>query len=128
MIKFVIPFRLPSLNEYTAACRSNKYAGAKYKKQIEDSIMWVLNLIPTKITSPVVIIFTWYEQHQRRDKDNVCFAKKFILDALQKSDILPNDNNQFIEGFYDQFVYGQGSKVVVEIKSTLKIDQKEIKK
>ena len=26
---FEIPFKLPSLNEYIAACRSNKYKGGK---------------------------------------------------------------------------------------------------
>ena len=56
-----------------------------------------------------------YEQTKRRDKDNVAFAKKFILDALQKSGVLKNDNNKYILGFQDEFVYRQGDKVVVEI-------------
>ena len=52
----------------------------------------------------------------KRDKDNVAFAKKYILDALQKSGILPNDNNKYIAGFIDTFVYEKCDKVVVEIK------------
>ena len=72
-------------------------------------------MLSEKIDKPVYIKFIWYEQNCKRDKDNVAFAKKFILDALQKSGILPNDNNQYVLGFQDEFVYRQGDKVEVEI-------------
>lgn len=116
MIKFEIPFRLPGLNEYTRENRSSKYGGNNEKQKIEDDILWILKSVRTRIYKPVRIKFTWHERERRRDKDNVAFAKKFILDALQKSEILPNDNNQYILGFQDEFVYGQGDKVVVEIE------------
>ncbi|MEG0486126.1 MAG: hypothetical protein RR576_11840, partial [Oscillospiraceae bacterium] len=112
---FTIPFRLPGLNEYTKACRGNKYAGAKFKSDIEDSILWLLKAQRWKITKPIHITFIWHEATRRRDKDNVAFAKKFILDALQKSGKLPNDNNDYIDSFADDFVYGKGDSVVVEI-------------
>lgn len=116
MIKFTIPFRLPSLNDYTDENRANKHAGNKVKQKTEEDIMWILKSVKTKIDKPVYIKFIWYEQNRKRDKDNVAFAKKFILDALQKSEILPNDNNQYILGFQDEFVYRQGDKVEVEIR------------
>lgn len=115
MIKFTIPYRLPGLNEYTRENRRNKYGGSKVKQETEEGIMWILKSVKTQIDKPVRIKFTWYEQTKRRDKDNVAFAKKFILDALQKSGILKNDNNQYVLGFQDEFVYRQGDKVVVEI-------------
>lgn len=59
--------------------------------------------------------FIWYEQTKKRDKDNVAFAKKFILDGLVQAKKLINDNNQWVMGFSDGFVYGKGQKVVVEI-------------
>ncbi len=115
MIKFTIPYRLPGLNEYTKENRRNKYVGNKEKQRIEEDIMWILKAVKAQIDKPVYIKFIWYEKTRKRDKDNVAFAKKFILDALQKSRILPNDNNQYILGFQDEFVYGQGDKVEVEI-------------
>ena len=115
MIKFTIPYRLPGLNDYTKENRRNKYGGNKLKQETEEGIIWILKSVKTQIDKPVRIKFTWYEQTKRRDKDNVAFAKKFILDALQKSGILKNDNNQFILGFEDDFVYRQGNKVVIEI-------------
>lgn len=116
MIKFEIPFRLPGLNEYVNVCRNNKYGAGKFKKDIEDKILWILKNVKQKVDAPIFIKFVWYEQTLKRDKDNVAFAKKFILDALQKAGILPNDNNKYVQGFSDFFVYGQGDKVLIEIK------------
>lgn len=114
MIKFTIPFKLPSLNEHIKKVANNRYGGGKYKKDIENQIIKIVCQLE-KIDKPVYIKFTWYEQTTRRDKDNVAFSKKYILDALQKAGVLPNDNNQYVKGFEDRFVYKQGDKVEVEI-------------
>lgn len=116
-IKFEIPFRLPSLNDYIKECRNNKYGAATYKKQIENNILWVLKNVKQKVHEPITVNFIWYEGNYKRDKDNVCSAKKYILDALQKSSILPNDNNRYILGFTDSFVYNQGNKVIVILET-----------
>lgn len=68
------------------------------------------------INGTVTIHFTWHEKDRRRDKDNVAFAKKFVLDALQKCGVLLNDNNQVIAGFTDSFRYGEDYGVTVEIE------------
>lgn len=111
---FTIPFRLPSLNDYVNDCRENRYSGAKHKKEVEEAIMWVLP--KCRIECPVFFDFIWYEQTKRRDKDNVAFAKKYICDSMQKAKMLPNDNNQFVLGFSDRFVYGEGDKVKVTVR------------
>ena len=106
--------KLPSLNEYVKACRTNRYAGARMKDNMEQLIMWQLAILPY-IKKPVFLRFTWYEKNKKRDKDNVAFGKKFVLDAFQKSGKLPNDNNQFIAGFTDRFVYEKDYGVLVEV-------------
>lgn len=112
---FYIDFQLPSLNEYIEWCRANRFQAAKHKKDVECAIMCEMRGIPP-VNEPCVIHFTWYERTRRRDKDNVAFAKKFILDALQKAGKLPNDNNRYIAGFTDSFIYGTGGAgVAVEI-------------
>ena len=116
--KFEIENRLPSLNEYTKACRTNKYIGAKLKDETEINI-WAdikQQLKSLKITSPVKIHFTWIEENKKRDLDNICFAKKFILDALVKSNVLKNDTHNYVTGFSDSFIYDKKSKVIVEIE------------
>lgn len=106
--------KLPSLNDYVRACRSNAHAGAKLKKDTEALIMWQMGRF-YKIKNPCFVTFEWHEKTRRRDKDNVAFAKKFVFDAMQKAGKLRNDNNDCITGFTDRFVYGvpYGVKVTV---------------
>ena len=114
-MKIEIPFRLPSLNQYINECRRNKYAGAKMKKQVEGDIGWYINKLP-KYNKPIEIHFHWIEENKKRDLDNVCFAKKFILDSMVKAGKLKDDNRNFVTGFTDTFAYGEESKVILDIK------------
>lgn len=117
MLKFYVEGRLPTLNEYTKTSRGNKYASAKMKADAEEIIIWNMRVSAEgKAKPPYFISFTWYESTKRRDKDNVCFAKKFILDALQKSKTIENDSNKYITGFKDLFIYGKKQGVGVTIK------------
>lgn len=114
-MRIEIPLKLPSLNEYINACRKNHYAGANMKKRVEEDIMWFLNPLPT-YEKPIFLEFTWIEMNKKRDLDNICFAKKFILDAMQKAGKLPNDNRKYVTGFTDKFEFGDDYKVIVNIQ------------
>lgn len=112
---YIIDMKLPSLNDYIRICRGNKFAAAKYKKQLEEQIrIFILNM-PTFI-KPIKIHFTWIEGTKRRDYDNICFAKKFILDAMVKYGKLQDDNRKFVYAFTDTFEYGKETKVKLEIE------------
>lgn len=107
--------KLPGANEYIAACRSNRYAGAKMKDECEKII--IMQICDRRAVEGFAVIhFTWHEKDRRRDKDNVAFAKKFVLDALQKCGVLKNDNNSVVAGFTDSFRYGGDYGVTVEIE------------
>ena len=113
--KITIPLKLTSLNEYIKAINLNRYAGNKVKQDIQNEISWYIKKLP-KQTKPVKIIFTWYEKDQKRDLDNVCFAKKFILDSMVECGVLENDNRKWVTGFEDKFPSNRGEyKVEVEI-------------
>lgn len=123
--KLEIKQKLPSFNDYIKACRTNKYLGASMKEKIEYTI-WLYILQQLKgleIQKPVFITFTWVEENEKRDLDNICFAKKFILDALQKAGILENDNRRHVAGFIDKFEYAKKSKVIVEIEEIEEIEE-----
>ena len=106
------------LNEYTKYNRTNKYAGAVAKKKEQQYIINCITqqLENIKIDKPVVGHFTWIEENKRRDLDNICFAKKFILDALVQAQILKDDNRKIVTNFTDSFEYEDTSKVIVELE------------
>lgn len=115
MNKAYIPFKLPGLNEYTNACRGNKYGGAKMKKDIENKIYPYLIGLDV-FSCPVKIGYTWQEATKRRDIDNVAFAKKFIQDSLVSLGKLKGDSPRYVSGIaYDYFVYNKidGVEIVI---------------
>jgi Holliday junction resolvase RusA-like endonuclease len=125
MTRVHIQGKLPSLNDYIRACRAGPQVGNKMKREYEDIIMLQLGRMQ-RITEPVRVKFIWHEKNRRRDKDNVAFAKKFIFDAMQKAGKLINDNNDYIMGFSDEFVYGvdYGVTVIVEAASEREVSEK----
>lgn len=114
-MKYEIPFKLPSLNDYIRVCRANKYQGAKYKAHIENQIGLCLMKMP-RWTKPIKIHFRWIEGNKRRDFDNIAFSKKFILDAMVKFEKLNDDNRKYVYAFTDTFEYGDKTKVILEIE------------
>lgn len=120
MQRIMIRGKLPSLNEYIDTCRRNAFAAASMKRSIEQGVAWqVIKMKP--LGEPCYFVFTWYEETKRRDKDNVSTARKFIFDALQKAGKLKNDNNRYIIGFEDRFIYGkeQGVEIMIKTESEL---------
>lgn len=113
-----IPGRLPGLNEYTDACRTNPRAGARMKQDAQEAIMWqILSQIRRcKFERPVFLLFTFYEQDRRRDRDNVSsFARKVIQDALVKCGTLQDDGWDYVTGYLDKFdVDKKNPRIVVE--------------
>ena len=110
----VIPLKLPSLNDYIAACRQNAYKGAKMKRETEREIGFFVRRL-RKYECPVTIRFLWIEKTAKRDLDNVAFAKKFILDAMVKNGKLPDDGQKWVKGFEDRFAHGDENKVILEV-------------
>lgn len=74
------------------------------KRDATDLVYWEcrqqkLSLIDT----PSHITFRWYMKNAKKDLDNVCFAKKFILDGLVRAGILYDDSQKYVRGFTDYF-------------------------
>lgn len=116
-MKLVITGKLPGLNEYIAACRANRYAGAEMKKDAEAVIGWeIRSQLKDQKFESVSVVFHWYEPNKKRDKDNIAFAKKFVLDALQAAGTLAGDGWGQVIGFVDKFyIDKQNPRVEVEL-------------
>lgn len=121
MNTLIINGDLPSLNEYTIANRSKygKVIGNQVKRDAEQLIGLYIKaqkLTDVHYTMPVRIDFRWYMGNAKKDPDNVCFAKKFILDALVRNGVLENDNYSHIKGFTDEFyVDRENPRIEVDI-------------
>lgn len=87
------------------------------KKAIEESICCEIKKQIKDKFDTVTLAFVWYEPNQKRDKDNIAFAKKFILDALQEAGTLTGDGWSQVVGFSDEFhVDKENPRIEIEIK------------
>lgn len=119
---FIIKQKLPSLNEYVRACRSNKYVGARFKQEVEEAIGWYIKqaqtsgkLIPLGET-PCTIYIDFYEKTKKRDVDNIQSSQKFILDALQRCGVIKKDDRRYVKQIYHTISDGKEDYVVVRIE------------
>lgn len=124
--KLIIDGRLPNLNDYTKANRTSPVVGNKMKQEQEEYIADFIaeQLNGVHFTGAVYLHFLWVEKDRNRDLDNVCFAKKFILDALKKSDVIKTDGWKGVYGFTDDFdVDASNPRVEVYIEGRLEEEQ-----
>ena len=115
---FVIHGKMQGLNEMVLASRGNKYAANKTKQVTDDMIVWEIKkqISDYKAVKIVDIDFKWFELNRRRDKDNVCSAKKFIMDALVKAGTIKGDGWKYVGNFTDTFAVGEEACVLVVLK------------
>jgi len=79
-------------NKYINLTRSNKYLGAKAKKEATNKVaLYALAQGLKPINRQVDVKVTHYCKNKRKDKDNIAFTIKFILDGLIKANIIKND-------------------------------------
>lgn len=90
MYSLEIPGTLPSLNDYVRVERGNRYAAAKLKRKAHEQVIAAME-DPPRFDGPVYVSFQWHRPDRRTDKDNVAFAKKFVLDALQEAGVIASD-------------------------------------
>lgn len=130
MIKFVIPGRMPDLNDFIGAERTTirrdakskvlLTKGAVMKKQWGEYVAKYirLNVKNEKATKPFVIHYHYYEPDARRDCGNIHgFCQKITEDALQKTKTIPNDNQTWLKGFTADFQVDKlNPRIEVEIE------------
>lgn len=113
----VIGGRFPSLNDYVAAERADRRAGAGMKRRETGraEAAAVAQGLP-RFSGPVAVRFLWIEPNRRRDLDNVAFAKKFILDGLVAAGVIDGDGQRHVVALQDTFeVDPSDPRVVVEV-------------
>ena len=99
-----IPDSLPGMNEIIRLLsgRKGRYVYNTRKKGIEGGICLLAKMQGLKaVIGAYTVEFHWHEKNRRRDFDNIVCGRKFILDALVSSGILPQDSQKYLKGFRD---------------------------
>ncbi len=108
---------LATLNQHDNANRSNRFAGAKLKKEQTDLVAWQVKKYPP-ITKPCILTFHWYYSG-KFDFDNIRFACKYIQDGMVKAGVLQDDSQKYVLGYGGDYfikVTKGDEKVVVEVE------------
>lgn len=110
--------RLDGMNEFIAAINSNRHKGNDLKHQNEaivSSYIKKSGLKPVTCKQDFTFCFIekFPERGRARDKDNISGgARKFILDALVKEGILPDDGWKWIGHMSDIFYRASGDGAI----------------
>lgn len=117
---FIIRGSLPTLNELIKADRTSHFVGNKLKQGWQNRIVMCLKktMKDVHFENPVNLQFVFYEPTRKRDPDNVsAFARKVILDAMVKCEIIPNDTFKYIRSIHDIFLVDTyNPRIVVTIE------------
>lgn len=114
---YEIKGQLATLNDHDGLNRTNKYLGAKLKKDMTEFVMWQL-VGKAPVKKPCIITFNWLVS-SKADFDNIRFGAKYILDGMVKAGILPDDNQNWVLGFggdYFTKVNKGQEKIIVEVE------------
>ena len=114
--ELIIYGRLATLNEHDKANRSNKFVGAKLKKEMTQLVAMQCGKMKP-IVGECIITCHWFYS-SRHDLDNLRFGVKYLLDGMVSSGKLPDDNQKYIVGFggdYFTKVAKGKERVLVEI-------------
>ena len=117
---FEIRCELPDFNTIvnTSKTHWSKYSSPKKGYDAVVSAYARQQLKPVQ-KYPVDIEIHWVCKDKKKDKDNISAGKKFIMDGLVKSGILPSDGWKHVGDFTDKFsVDRQKPRIIVTIKES----------
>ena len=120
----VIPKELTDLNTYINAERRHRMQGANIKKRETNVCIAYLKQAINKgfdidrVKYPLQITFKWYAKDRRKDLDNIAYAKKYIMDAMQKVNLIENDGYKQVQRYTDIYLVDKDNpRVEIEIRS-----------
>ena len=129
MNRFVIYGKLPGLNDYTKANRSNRFMANKMKQDIQKEICRYIVIEISKgnlekvYRYPISLTIKWYEPNNRRDIDNITFGTKFILDSMVCMGIIENDSRKYVDSIeHSVFTDKENPRIEVEINEPMYTD------
>lgn len=112
--KIVIDYKLDNWNETIKKCRTNyNYANKQKQKEMDIVRYHLLGIKPIK-KYPIRLKCTWHVVNMNSDLDNK--SLKSVLDQMQLSGILENDNCKHITEINHKVIKDNKDYLVLEIE------------
>lgn len=109
----LLNMKFVSLNEYIKFERSNKFKAASIKNQQTSCVYLLIKEQKFMLNDcKYDVIFIWHKPDNKKDHDNIAFAKKFILDGLVMAKVIQSDGSKFIGNFQDKFILDKSQDYV----------------
>jgi len=119
MIEFEIPGTLTDLNTHLDKARTHWAKAGELKKAETNKVKLIASQYAGQLEEddfPVDIHCHWVCENRRKDKDNIRFAVKYILDGMEKAGMIENDGWNYVGTLTDSFsVDKENPRVEVEI-------------
>ena len=120
----VIPKELTDLNSYINAERRHRMQAANIKKRETNiCIVYLKQAVSQGFEIehdqyPLHVTFKWYAKDRRKDLDIIAYAKKYIMDAMQKVELIENDGYKQVQRYTDIYLVDKEKpRVEIEIRS-----------
>lgn len=105
-ITFEIPGEMTDLNTHLKKTNTHWAGGQSIKNHETQKVKLIASQYRSEaedLELPVDVHFHWVCSSRRKDKDNIRFAAKYILDGLEAAGIIPNDGWKEIGKLSDTF-------------------------
>lgn len=112
-MRFKIDYKLDNWNDIINQCRTNKYGANTHKKKEMDIIRYYLLNMPKIRNYPVKLECIWHIKNMNSDLDNK--SLKSVLDQMQLSGILENDNCKHINEITHKIIKDENDYLEIEI-------------
>lgn len=112
-VKIKIDYKLDNWNDTISHCRNNKYGANARKKKEMDIIRYFLLNTPKIEHYPIKLNCEWHVKNMNSDLDNK--SLKAVLDQMQLSGILENDNIKHINEINHKAIKDNEDYLVMEI-------------
>lgn len=101
-----VPGELTDLNSFIDQATTHWAKSGKSKKEDTQAVKLVASQYADEITEddlPIDVHCHWVTESRRKDKDNIRFAMKMVLDGLEEAGLIPNDGWKEIGKLSDSF-------------------------
>lgn len=103
---FIIEGELTDLNSYVRSCRGHWAAAEKKVKENREAVYYSVlkhRQAIQDMKKPLDIHCHWVCKNRRKDKDNIRFGIKWILDGMEDAGAIENDGWKQIGNLSDSF-------------------------